>query len=113
MHTFTKLPVIRPIKIQMHASKYGTKSPDQTYHVELVHISKLLVQPQKTCESRNPFLVVPVKLKVINEPTAVGFRLIASQDHMPMRKSCPFLNISQVIGLVPQTWVKGNGPVIR
>ena len=54
MHTFTKLPVIRPIKIQMHASKYDTKSPAQTYHVELVHISKLLVKPQKTGESGNP-----------------------------------------------------------
>ena len=97
----------------MHASKYGTKSPAQTYHVELVHISKLLVQPQKTGESGNPFLVVPVNLKVINEPTAGGFRLISSLNHVPMRKSFPFLNVFEVIDLVPQTWVKGNGPVIR
>jgi|GEM_PF-1844759 len=59
------------------------------------------------------FLVVPVNLKVINEPTAGGFRLISSLNHVPMRKSFPFLNVFEVIDLVPQTWVKGNGPVIR
>ena len=60
-----------------------------------------------------PFLVAPVNLKVINEPTAGGFSLISSLDHVPMRKSFPFLNVFEVIDLVPQTWVKGNGPVIR
>ena len=60
-----------------------------------------------------PFLVVPVNLKVINEPTAGGFRLISSLNHVPMRKSFPILNVFEVIYLVPQTWVKGNGPVIR
>ena len=60
-----------------------------------------------------PFLVVPVNLKVINEPTAGGFRLISSLNTVPMRKSFPFMNVFEVIDLVPQTWVKGNGPVIR
>ena len=60
-----------------------------------------------------PFLVVPVNLKVINEPTAGGFRLISSLNLVPMRKSFPFLNVFEVIDLLPQTWVKGNGPIIR
>ena len=32
MHTFAKLPLIRPIKIQMLASKYGTKFLDKSYY---------------------------------------------------------------------------------
>jgi hypothetical protein len=60
-----------------------------------------------------PFLVVPVNLKVINELTAGEFRLISLLNPVPMRKSFPFLNVFEVIDLVPQTWVKGNGPVIR
>ena len=50
MHTFTKLPVIRPIKIQMHVSKYGTKSPYQTKYVKLVFTPKLLMKLQETGE---------------------------------------------------------------
>ena len=55
----------------------------------------------------------PVNLKVINEPTLGGFRPIASLNHMPMRKSCHILNVFEFIELVPQTWVKGNGLIIR
>ena len=46
--------------------------------------TKIAGAPKETGESGNPFLVVPVNLKVINEPTAGGFRLIASLNHMPM-----------------------------
>jgi len=69
MHTFTKLPKIRPIKIQMHASKYGTKSPTQSYHVEIVNISKLLGKCKKLANLGIPFLVVPVNIKFFNEPS--------------------------------------------
>ncbi len=60
-----------------------------------------------------PFLVVPVNFKVFNEPTAGGFRLILPLNPVLMRKSFPFLNVFEVIELLPQTWVKGNGPIIR
>ena len=37
-----------------------------------------------------PFLVVPVNLKVINEPTAGGFRLISSLIPVPIAKVISF-----------------------
>ena len=54
MHTFAKLPVIKPIKIQMYASKYVTKSRDKIRYVELVVKTKFMIQSQKTGESEDP-----------------------------------------------------------
>ena len=62
MHTFTKLPVIRPIKIQMHASKYGTKSPDQTEYVELFLRQNRWRTSGKWRNWESPFLEDPVNL---------------------------------------------------
>ena len=56
MHTFTKLPVIRPIKIQMHASKYGKISGSDLICLTFF-TPKLLIQPQETEESGDPFIV--------------------------------------------------------
>ena len=60
-----------------------------------------------------PILEVPVNLKVINESTAGVFPLHLITDICADAKVIHFFKVFEIIDLVSQTWVKGNGPVIR